>query len=272
MQDITNKIRELISNINENSDIKERNYKVTTDIAELFDNLPKQIFAKDQVSLVLSEDTYLELGGSEKPSCRVLVPVENSNDINDGRISLIGPDLTEFKSKEMVLPFSQIIFIHSLREMNPDLYRKMKIHLSVFNILKGFMIRAVPRKFWIRISEELIDFGFDLELLGKTLIFHLKKKFLEIEGIEIVFITTAEEKIKDLEKISKNIQELYSETKIRKKLKEIEAAQVSSGSEEDKKRFECDYEWSCSECDYNDICNEIIDIIKKMREYKKQNK
>lgn len=270
MEEITKKIKELISNIDENSDYRARYHNINTSITELFESLPKEIFAKDQVSLVLSDDTYLELGSSELPSCRLLVPVENSDEINDGVISFIGPDLPEYKSEKMVLPFSQIIFIHSALPMNPDLFRKIRIHLSVFNIIKGFMIRAVPRKFWIRINKELIDSGFNLELLGKTLIFHLKKQFLEIDKIEIVFITTAKDKITDLERISGNIQEVYSETKIKKKLKEIEQGQITEDGEL-KKRFECNYEWSCSECDYNDICNEIIDIIKKMKEYKKKN-
>jgi hypothetical protein len=131
------------------------------------------------------------------------------------------------------------------------------------------MIRAVPRKFWIRISGDLIKKDFNFETLAKFLVFHMKKKFLEIEKIELIFITTAEDKIEDLEKISSHIQELYADTKLRKKLKEIESGNIPSDIDDEKKRFDCDYEWSCNECEYNEVCDEIIDIIKKMRDYKK---
>ncbi|MHA1268458.1 MAG: hypothetical protein ACTSPY_01605 [Candidatus Helarchaeota archaeon] len=273
MENLTIKIRELVANIAEDMEYNSIfEYKTNTEVSELFNELPKEFLSKDQVSLVLSDDTYLQLGNSQVPSCKLLVPVIDPDQINNGKISVIGPELSNRFPVKTTLPFSQIIFIYTNREIDPDLYRKMYIHLSVFNIINGFMIRAVPRKFWIRINKEIINSGFNLEILGKFLIFHMKSKFLEISKIEIIFITTSPDKIEDLGKISIEIQEIYSDTEIRKKLKEIEKGQIPPELLDDKKRFDCDYEWSCNDCEYNEICDEILDIIKKMREYKKKNK
>ena len=268
MEILNNKIRDLIENIGKDSNSK-FNYQINTEIKELFKEIPIELLSENQVSLVLSEDIYLELGNPQISSCRLLVPVDKSEELKDGKITVIGPEISKDLQEGSILPFSQIIFIHSNNSITPDFYRKLQIHISVFNILKGFMIRAVPRKFWIRLSKGLIKLNFNLEILGKFLIFHVKKLFLEISGIEIVFITTAEDKIKDLEKISTNIKDLYSNTKIRKKLKEIEKGEIENGSDDDKKRYECNYAWSCSDCEYNDVCDEIIDIIKKMKQYRK---
>jgi CO dehydrogenase/acetyl-CoA synthase beta subunit len=270
MEELSNKIRDLIANICDEADKNQyKNYQIETEIMKLYEQIPKEYIAEDQVSLVLTEDTHLELGNNSTASCRLLVPIEDSAPINDGKMTLVGPDISMNLEEKTTLPFAQIVFIQCQRPITPDLYRKIRLHLSVFNIINGFMIRAVPRKFWIRISGDLIKKDFNFETLAKFLVFHMKKKFLEIEKIELIFITTAEDKIEDLEKISSHIQELYADTKLRKKLKEIESGNIPSDIDDEKKRFDCDYEWSCNECEYNEVCDEIIDIIKKMRDYKK---
>ncbi len=273
MEELLNKIRELIFNIgNDLGPEYKHEYKINTNIKELFNNLQTNFLSDDEFSLVLGEDTYLELGNAQTPSCRLLVPVIQNDEISDGKITVFGPEISKDIPEKSVFPFSQIIFIYSERPISPDLYRKLQIHLSVFNIIKGFMIRAIPRKFWIRLNKEIVQSGFNLKYLGEFLVFHIKKQFFEISKIEIVFITTSEEKISDLEKISDSIKEIYADTEIRKKVEKIEAGQIPADMAGDKKRFECDYEWSCSECEYNEICDDIIDIINKMRKYKEEHK
>jgi len=271
MEKLINQVRKLIENIE--TDINHEYiqiYNIDTKLSKLFDSLPKDLLLENKPSLVLSEDTYLELGSHDVPSCRLLIPVGDPNLIVDGKIKVIGPDISKKLPEKIKLPFAQLIFIYSRRAIDPDLYRKIQIHLSVFNIINGFMIRVVPRKFWIRISKDLVKSGFNFEQLGKFLIFHIKNKFLEISKIEIIFITTSEEKINDLEKISNEIQQLFSETTIKKKLREIEKGQIPQELLQGKKRFDCDYEWSCNECEYNEICDEIIDIVRKMKKYKEE--
>ncbi|MHA1229840.1 MAG: hypothetical protein ACTSPQ_04275, partial [Candidatus Helarchaeota archaeon] len=164
MENLIRKIKDLIDNIRASlSENEIHEYNVDTNLKELFDKLPKDLILDNDVPLVLSEDVYLELGSPQVPSCKLLVPVNNPDFINNGKITILGSEVSQKFPVKTVLPFSQIIFIYTDREMDPDLYRKMQIHLSVFNIIRGFMIRAIPRKFWIRISKEAINLGFNLK-------------------------------------------------------------------------------------------------------------
>ncbi len=194
-----------------------------------------------KTNIIMGSDTAIELGHPSKESLYFLAWTDDKERISDGKITLIGKDIKKIKKGKC--SFGEIILIcgHEFNEENFfDRYLEMDILKRKLN-LKGYMIRAVPQRMreWSRISKEAVNKGFSFEILGNEII----KKYKELEyvdGVEVIFITSGEEELKNLkpigEKVTKSIQAMN-------------------------KMFE-NLEYDCEVCDYQDVCNEMNELRK----------
>ncbi|MHA1651306.1 MAG: hypothetical protein ACTSYB_14030 [Candidatus Helarchaeota archaeon] len=242
---------------------KLRKFICPSALDELKKSLKFKMGADIETIFLLKEDIYVELGSPRYESVAFIVLTQDPEEVQNGVITLIGPDIHESKGKE--LNFGQVILIGGT-EIEDIKYREMERALFHLKNLEGFMIRAVPNKLWCRVSKQVGFRGFSFEDLGKALMIMYKEQFPDIETIEILFITTEspqdflELKVIGTEIRKKYIQQ-YSEH-LKSKLVQIT----------EKQRDDCEFPWTCDECDYNEVCDEIRDIVEKMKAYREKMK
>src|SRR5512137_2065961 len=78
-------------------------------------------------SLILKEDTAVELGGPATAGTTFLLWTDDVSLVSDGRVTLIGPDISE--TTETVLPFGQVTLIAGAslnKELQPRLERGLR--------------------------------------------------------------------------------------------------------------------------------------------------
>lgn len=231
-------------------------------VPTFLENLKQSLSFKmgDEANTVFipKEDVFVELGSPQHESVSYIV-ISPYSEIHDGRITLIGPDIPQSEGKE--LNFGQVLLISGSNI--PDLeYKEMERALFHLQNLEGFMIRAIPNKLWARVNREAVQHGFSFETLGKALMIMYRQQFRSIEAMEIVFLTT------DTPQDFLELRVIGSE--VRKKYLKIYSDSLKTRLAEltEKQRTDCDNPWSCEECDYNEVCDEIQDIVDKMKVYR----
>ena len=229
-----------------------------TTIEHLKQSLHFKIGDESNTLFIQKEDVFVELGSPQHESVSYIV-ISIPSEIYDGRITLIGPDIPESEGKE--LNFGQVLLV-SDTTIHDFEYKEMERALFHLQNLEGFMIRAIPNKLWGRVNRQAVQRGFSFETLGKALMLRYRQQFSSIEGMEVIFITTdAPQDFLELRVIGSEVRKRYLKTysdSLKTRLAELT----------EKQRADCDNPWSCEECDYNEVCDEIQDIVDKMKVYR----
>lgn len=198
----------------------------------------------EKKSLVLQEDTRIELGSSTASLFLILWTGDQSTALEHGRISLVGPDLGEVD--EARIPFIQIVLVKGQFDDQYETYRELRD--MIFDTRpEGVSTRIWPdrQKIWCRISKEAMAQGFNLIRYGNTLIKNLNS--LEgVDAVEIFFITGAAGKQEQLRTIAEKVQGI------------VEALL---------KMYE-EMNFDCEDCEYNEVCAEVTtlrDIRERLR-------
>jgi len=189
--------------------------------------------------IVLKSDTGVELGNPKDESISFLLWTADSSIINDGCISLVGPDISDAKSTD--LPFGKVILarVTGFDEENCyDHYREMDF-LRYDLSLKGYMMRAVSQymREWSRVSREAVEKGFSFHILGSALLQNLKVLDYVSEA-EVVFVTSSPEDVRELKKPADRF------------MKYINA--MTKMTEE--------MDFDCESCEYQEVCNEAEEL------------
>lgn len=199
-------------------------------------------------TIILEEETQLELGGINKHSTSVVFPVSDYKEIQGDKITLIGPEIKEIKENNISLGQIIILYGKNISESN---YTDLQGLQFISDSIEGFMIRSIPRRFWCRISKKAISKGFSLEILGNSMVKLFKVRFPDlIEAVEVVFISSEEQHIKKFESVISKIREIYKKNWAKK-------------VEEWKNRVDCNYDWACDICPYNETCEAITEMDEK---------
>ena len=191
-------------------------------------------------SLVLEDDTAIELGNPGVASLSFLI-WSGGPGVEDGRISLVGPDVSEMD--ERGVPFAQVIIAGGEFTDEYESYRDVRE--AVYDtVLEGFMVRTMPSRqsIWCRIGREAVSGGFSLADLGAALIWNLKT-VESVSGVEVLFVTSSVADVKRLAPAASGARRI------------IEALMKMY----EEKNFDCET------CEYKDVCDEVMDL-KKIRE------
>ena len=182
-------------------------------------------------AIVLSEDTWLELGNPGTSSVAPVLVTENLDLVDDGAITLVGPDIPEAPGS---LPFAQILLIAS-KELRDEDYRKINSFQYELE-LEGYMIKAVPSSLtlWSRVSKDAAGEGLSFAILGEAIIDSYKRRF-DIPFLETMFVTLSEEDVQQLENLRRKITRILAAMN-----KMTEETSVD-----------------CSSCEYLDVCGDI---------------
>jgi len=204
-------------------------------------------------NIVLSDDMAVELGNPQMESSSCLIWTEHPDLVQDRKMTLIGPDIPSGLNAS--LPFGKVVLVavSGFNEDNTyDRYKEMEAVRYAID-LKGYMIRAVSQyqREWSRISREAVQNGFSFDVLGHALRNEYMKKDY-IRSVEILFVTSNTEDVRELKEITKNVGRTINA--LDKMLNEIDP--------------------DCDECEYNDVCDEVGELksMRKSRDEKRMNK
>lgn len=195
-------------------------------------------------SLVLEEDTACELGNPSLASVSMLL---SSDAVEDGAITLVGPDIAE--REERRLPFGQVVMVSGSFADQYESFRELRD--AVYDTrLRGLSVRTLPSRqsIWCRVSRQAADDGLTFADLGAALIEGLKR-LPGVEGAEVLFVTASPEDVRALAPAAAGVQRV------------VDA--MMKMYEED--NFDCDT------CEYREVCDTVMDlkqIRKKLEEQK----
>ncbi|WP_174591541.1 CO dehydrogenase/CO-methylating acetyl-CoA synthase complex subunit beta [Methanocella conradii] len=168
----------------------------------MFEDIPVEVSLAHAGERIRKNDTYVELGGPDVKEKFELVKVRQSDQVNDGVITVIGPDIADMEPYKSY-PIGIMIEIAG-PELEPDFEGVIERRIHEYaNYIEGFMHLNQRYDVWIRLSKKAFSRGFTtLKFVGNVLERLLKNEFPIIERIQITFYT-------DVEKISP----VYAEAK-----------------------------------------------------------
>jgi len=255
-------IAEIIKNLRNFIESQDQNgnpvkiYNRQKNQSEFFKKSNLKVRLEDCREIILQDETKLELGGANKNSFSLVYPFAQTKLIDDGKITLIGPEIEELSENQ--IDFGLLIFI-GFEKINEKEFSNLRHFNFISNGIEGFMIRTIPRRFWCRISEEALKKHFSFELLGNAIMYLYKKKFGDlIRSMEIIFLNSNAKLIDEFVKLTSDIH------------KEINKKWLDK-IEEWKKRVDCDYDWDCMECPYVDACSQVRDVLEEREKFDMSN-
>ncbi len=153
---------------------------------------------------VRGADLYSQTGGG-KTQCTELVKMADMNEIEDGKVNVVGPDVDTIKEGE-TFPLGIYVQVAG-REFQTDFepILERQIHHLV-NYIQGIMHIGQRDISWVRISKAAIEKGFTLKDLGVVLHAKFHQDFGAIlDKVEVTLYT----KQADVDKITKRARGEY---------------------------------------------------------------
>lgn len=200
-------------------------------------------------NVVLEPDTAIELGNPRDESASFMLWSDDTKKINDGRMTLIGPDLGE--SKQKGLPFGKVVLLGVKGMTEDNCYeRHRELEMARYDLnLSGYMMRSASQygREWSRISKEALGSGVTFATLSSALA-QMYRNVDFVESVEIVFVTSSPEDVRELGILGDKASRLIGA------LNKM-AAEMS---------FECD------SCDFVDVCSEVEDLRNIRNNLKKE--
>ena len=153
---------------------------------------------------VRGADLFVQCGGG-KTQCTELVKMAEMNDIEDGKVEVVGPDVTELKEGD-TFPLAIYVQIAG-REFQDDFEPIMErqIHHLV-NYIQGIMHIGQRDISWVRISKSAMEKGFSLKDIGVVLHAKFHQDFQKIvDKVQVTLYT----KKADVDKLTKRARAEY---------------------------------------------------------------
>ncbi len=162
------------------------------------DEFPFEISPMFEGERVRKDGMYVELAGPKSKGFELVKSVE-MDEIEDGKFTLIGPDLSEMEEGSRH-PIAMIYRIAG-ELVEPDLEAIVERRNHDFqNYIQGVMHLNQRYDIWIRVSKDAIKKGLNsLEQIAKATMMLFKNELPFIEKIETTYITDLAEAEKELE-------------------------------------------------------------------------
>ncbi|MFO8102029.1 MAG: hypothetical protein R6U37_07690 [Dehalococcoidia bacterium] len=220
-----------------------KEFECSGSIEEIRKDMPVEFRAGANPNIIMKSKTFAELGNPQAGSSSFILWTENSSALQDGKITLIGPDIPE--SPGASLTFGQVLIMGG-EDLYPDLQETMEDCEHLGDQLEGYMERTTTDSIWGRISTDAAAKGFSMETIGKALMISMKSAIEEIESMEILFVTSAKEDIMPLKEIAKDTLSIRDDL--------IREFWKSKG-------YELTCNLDCSACEFRDGCNGIKQML-----------
>jgi acetyl-CoA synthase len=153
---------------------------------------------------VRGADLYCQAGGG-KTQCTELVKMAEMNEIEDGKVTVVGPDMPDMKAGSS---FPMAVYVQVAgRQMQPDfepILERQIHHLT--NYIQYIMHIGQRDIAWVRISKAAIEKGFSLKHIGVVLHAKFHQDFGKIlDKVQVTIYTKKE----DVDKITTRARAEY---------------------------------------------------------------
>ncbi len=177
---------------------------------------------------VRGADLHVQCGGG-KTQCTELVKMAQMNEIEDGKVILEGPDVTDLKEGE-TFPLGIYVQIAG-REFQEDFEPIMERQIHhLINYIQGIMHIGQRDISWVRVSKAAMEKGFSLKHLGVVLHAKFHQDFTKIvDKVQVTLYTKTE----DVDKMTATARAEY----------QTRDSRVDSMTDEDVETY-----YSCSLC------------------------
>lgn len=200
--------------------------------------------ARKNPTIILREDTHIELGHPSVGSCSAALATHEASLVVNGQITLVGPDISE--TDQRAVPFAQIAIARSTGNTEETSLAMDKVlHISAQT--NGYMLRSIPDMIWARVSKDAARSGFSLCQHGSRLLSLLHEKCADIAAAEILFATSSREDVAGLKAIVEKAND-----KMRK---------LMTYERKPDGTYECTTALDCNECSEKPICDTIREVI-----------
>ena len=158
----------------------------------MFKDIPVDVGVIYEGERIRKEDMQVELGGPKIEAKFELVRVKTPNEVKDGKITVLGPDIKDIKEGSSV-PFGIYIEV-SGKQIEEELEGVMERRIHEYcNYIEGFMHLNQRYDIWLRLSKKSFSKGLNsFSLIGKVLQRLFKSELPIIEKMQITFITEPE--------------------------------------------------------------------------------
>jgi len=158
----------------------------------MFEDIPVDVGVIYEGERIRRKDMYVELGGPKQETKFELVRVKGLDEVEDGKITVVGPDLKEVQVGSSI-PFGIYIEVAGSNvEEELEGVIERRIH-EYCNFIEGFMHLNQRYDIWLRTSKKSFQKGLNsFNYIGKVLIKLYKSELPFIEKIQVTFLTDPE--------------------------------------------------------------------------------
>ncbi len=220
-----------------------RELSCPSSLGELKEGLPVKVGKGANAGIILRSDTSVELGNPQAGSRAFLVWTDSPDLITDGKITVVGPDISE--SAGGSLPFAQILMVAG-KELEAAEHESVHQGQYIADQIEGYMLKSSSQHMWGRVSNDVAAKGFSFETLGRALMVLFKSNLPKVEAVEAVFITSSKEDVLGLDELAEEVRNLGADI-----VKENWKA----------RGFDLDCDLECGSCTDKEVCDDIRDVI-----------
>ncbi|MFQ6081309.1 MAG: CO dehydrogenase/CO-methylating acetyl-CoA synthase complex subunit beta, partial [Candidatus Bathyarchaeia archaeon] len=158
----------------------------------MFEDIPVDVGVVYEGERIRYKDMQVELGGQRIDTKFELVRVKGLDEVKDGKITVIGPDIKDMKEGS-THPFGIYIEVAG-KELEEDLEGVVERRIHEYcNFIEGMMHVNQRYDIWLRLSKKSFQKGLNsFSYIGKVLIKLFKSELPFIEKIQITFLTDPE--------------------------------------------------------------------------------
>jgi acetyl-CoA decarbonylase/synthase complex subunit beta len=167
----------------------------------MFKDIPVDVGVIYEGERIRRKDMQVELGGPDVKEKFELARVKGPEEIEDGKVTIVGPDLKDMEEGK-AYPFGILIEVAGAK-LDPELEGVIERRIHAFsNFIEGFMHLNQRYDIWLRLSKKSFQKGLNsFEYIGKVLHRLFKSELPIIEKMQVTFITDPE-----------RVKEMYGES------------------------------------------------------------
>jgi len=163
----------------------------------MFEDVPVDVGVIYEGERIRKEEMQVELGGPKNEDKFELARVKKPEEIEDGKITIIGPDIKDM-AEGSTHPFGAIIEVAG-KQLEPELEGVIERRIHEYsNFIEGFMHLNQRYDIWMRLGKKSYKKGLNsFQYIGKVLQRLFKNELPIIEKIQVTFVTEPA-KVKEL--------------------------------------------------------------------------
>ena len=155
----------------------------------MFEDIPVDVGVIYEGERIRRKDMYVELGGPNQEAKFELVRVKGLDEVEDEKITVVGPDLKDVKEGSSI-PFGIYIEVAG-KNVEEELEGVIERRIHEYcNFIEGFMHLNQRYDIWLRLNKKSFQKGLNsFNYIGKVLTKLYKSELPFIEKIQITFMT-----------------------------------------------------------------------------------